>query len=165
MFINQNIVAVVFRLINFFALIGLFVYLFKKHAMPEISFAIDKETADQDLLHTQQASLERKQAALDTLLKEEILLCQQFKIKIDEWNRIVAQNNEQHEQKRSHDLIALKKRIRDRAEQIAQDRIQNQVINAVAIDTEKALIHHFSQDGSGTQYLNEILDFMNERIQ
>ncbi len=165
MFINQNIVSVVFRLINFFALIGLFVYLFKKHAMPEVSFAINKDIADHDFLHTQQISLEKQQAALDALLKEEALLCQQFKTKIDEWNRIVTQNNEQREQERNQDLTALKKRTADRTEQIAHNRIQNQIIDAVVVDTEKSLTHHFSQDASGKEYLNGILDFMTERVQ
>lgn len=163
MFTNQDIVAVVFRLINFFALIGVGFFLFKKHIKPDLLNSIEKKKNDRDALSAQQAMLEKQQLTLDTLLKEDALMCQDFRAKIDEWKKVVAVEYERNEQERNNTLIKYNNRIAHIATQQEKVRVQNIVTHNVALNVEKSLSAHFKDPKQGAEYLDAIFHFMDKK--
>jgi biopolymer transport protein ExbB/TolQ len=163
MFINQDSVAVVFRFINFFTLIGLSFFLFKKYIKSDLLFLIAKKEAAHESLCTQQITLENQQRELDTLLKQETILCQDFRSKIDEWKKIVTLEHEACEKECNRTLAVVKKRTVEIAVHKENQRIQTVVSNAVTTNLEKSLSFHFKDTQQGTDYLDAIVHFMNER--
>src|SRR5579872_6156133 len=104
MFINQNIVAIAFRLINFAALISIIFFIFKKYKIDLLALISRKKTAHHNLL-TQQKELEIQQHNLNALAKKEALQCDNFKAKVDEWKKaVVIENNKKEEE--HHKLLA-----------------------------------------------------------
>src|SRR5690606_30883913 len=108
MFINQYVViATIFRLINFFIVIALAIYAFKKYVMPIVLVLIAKKDAEKEFLFSQQILLEQKQYELDTLIKQDIIRCESLKVKIDEWRRIVDKEYVAQENNRTKIRIAI----------------------------------------------------------
>lgn len=164
MFINQSFVAIVFKLINFFAIIGLGFYIFKKYLKTDLLFFIaKKETDHQDLL-TQQTMLEHKQRDLDLLIKEETIQCQDFRSKIDQWNATVLLEQDKQEKKQSNLTFVIKKHKKDIAVKKENQRQQGIILNAVIADLEKSLTNDFKTSQKSSDYLDAIVHFMNEKI-
>lgn len=163
MFTNQDIIAIVFRLINFVALIGIGFFLFKKHILPDLLLSLTRKKENQDFLSAQQASFEKQQFHLDVLLKEDALMCQDFRTKIDIWKKAVALESDYHQKERNNIMATVKQRLAHNALQQEHSRVQNIVIHNVAIDLEKSLSAHFKDQKQGSAYLNSILQFMDEK--
>lgn len=163
MFTNQDIIAVLFRLINFATLIGIGFFLFKKHIMPDLLASIIRKKEHLDSLSAQQAALEKQQLALDTFLKEDILLCAQFRSKIDTWKKAVALETTNYEKEQTKTLSACNRRASIIALQREHKRVQTIVTHAVINDLKKSLSLHFKEQKQSSDYLNSIITFMNER--
>jgi len=163
MFTNQEIVAVIFRFINFAALIGITIYAFKKYALPDILLSIARKKNKQDTLYKQQADLEKQQHNLDILLQKDTMECGVFRTKIDIWKKNVALEQAQREQERDKVIQRVKQRFAQHALQKEQQRIQTIVTKAVVEDIEKSLSKYFQKQQHSNDYLNSILQLMNER--
>jgi hypothetical protein len=164
MFINQSFVAIIFKLINFFAIIALACYVYKKYLKADILSSIEKKETDHQDLLIQQTTLENKQKNLDLLLKQEMLQCQDFRSNIDEWKKVVTLEQEKQEQEHTAFIAIIKKRNAEVFLKKEHQRIQNSIIDTVVADLEKSLSHDFKNTKQGTDYLNSILHFMNEKI-
>jgi hypothetical protein len=164
MFINQSFVAIIFKLINFFALIGIAYFVYKKHLKSDILSSIAKKDADYQDLFTLQITLENKQRNLDALFKQETLQCQDFRAKIDEWKKVVTLEQEKEEKAHITLLAATKKRNAEIFLKKENQRVQNHILEAVITDLEKSLSHDFKSTQKNTDYLNAIMHFMNEKI-
>jgi len=164
MFTNQEIVAVVFKLINFIALLGIGFFFFKKYIMPDLLASIIRKKETHNALCAQQATLEKQQLHLDTLLKEDSLLYAEFRSKIDEWKKTVAIEAESYQKECNKALIASNKRTATIALQREHNRVQEIVTHAVVIDLKKSLTLHFKNQQQSSEYLNSIFHFMDERI-
>jgi hypothetical protein len=164
MFTNQDIIAIVFRLINFATLLGISLYLFKKHVMPDLLINIEKKKEAENSLFLQQALLEKQQLNLDILLKEDSLQCEKFRLKIDEWKKVVTADYEYREKEHNNMMVGVNKRIAHNAVQREQSRVQNIVTHAIVTDLEKSLSLHFHDSKESSEYLNSILHFMNEKL-
>ncbi len=164
MFINQDIVAIAFRIINFLLLIGLACWVFKKYLKESLLFLIAHKKASDNCLLSQQASLEKQQAELDALLKKELQVCKELKLKIDEWKKVVILERETQEQQNDLALQAFKKRHATIALNKENERVKTVVAQAVIGDLEKSLSLYFQDQKNNTEYLDAIVHFMDERI-
>ena len=164
MFTNDNFVAIFFKLINFFTLIGLAFFVFKKYLKTDILFLIAKKQTDHENLLALQSDLEKKQRELDLLLKQEALQCHDFRTKIDEWNKaVMLQHEKQIHEQSAFFAIAHKRKI-EIALKKENRRIQNSIIDTVLIDLKKSLSEDFKDSKKSAVYLNSIVQFMNGKI-
>lgn len=164
MFINEDIVAVIFRLINFISVIGLGIYFFKKNVAPDMWYLITKKKEARESLFNRQAMLEKKQSDLDTLLKEESLLCDQFRIKIDTWKQAVEQESVLHQKKQLEYKTIIAQRAAQRALHKENSRIQIIVMDSLIPELQESLSHYFNKEQPSVEYLNSIVHFMDKKI-
>ena len=162
MFTNQTIIAIVFRLINFVAVIGIGLFAFKKYLLPNLLLSLIRKKENQDFLFSQQSYLEKQQVHLDTILKEDALMCQDFRSKIDIWKKTVALESDSYEKKRNDIMLVVKQRLTDKTLQQEHDRVQNIVMHGVVTDLEKSLSLYFKDPKQSSAYLNSILQFMDK---
>lgn len=163
MFINENYVALTFKLINFAILIGLVAFVFKKYAKKEILFLMNEEEAQHNALLVEQRNLELQQSNLDHIVKEEHSICEQFKITVEKWKKVVLDEKATHEKKQYALLDTIKKRHTQLALHKNNTRIQNAAIDQTITMLNTALSDNFKTPLAGTEYLNGIIRFMNER--
>lgn len=164
MFINQNFIAIIFRLINFIALIGIVFFVFKKYLKKNILLNIEKKEADYHHLLAQQTHLDNEQKELDVLIKKERVQIQDFHTKIDEWKKVVVTQNYQQEQAYNAFLTTIEKRNRAIAVIKENTHTQNKIIDIVAADLENSLSQHFKDNQKNAAYMAEIIHFMSKRI-
>jgi hypothetical protein len=163
MFINQLIIAVIFRLINFGILIGLAACFFRKYGLPVVDIMIAQKDAEKELLLSRQLLLEQKQAELDSLIKQDVILCESFKRKISQWRDVVAQERSVHEKDRfkRNEILAIKKR--KKAELLSQAYLQKTVAASVLAGLQKSLTDRFEKEDAGEAYLDSMMQAINER--
>ena|SRR6266404_5989225 len=164
MFTNQDMIVIAFKLINFIALLGVGFFLFKKYALPDLLQSIARKKNKQESLFLQQTHLEKQQVNLDTLLKDDAIQCEKFRSNIDEWKKVVAQEQVHLEKESNITLASVHKRIEHTAMLREQQRIQKIVTHAVVERLETSLSAHFQHAQQNNEYLNTIIDFMNERV-
>lgn len=164
MFVNQSIVAIAFKLINFFTLIALSAFIFKKYIKADLLSLMTKERIVREHLFSQQILLEKQQLELDALVKEESMTCHNLKSKIDEWKKVVALEHDLTKKEYEKALTARKNRRALIALEKENKRIQTIVLDAVIANLQQSLPLHFKDEKKNTDYLNSILHFMNERI-
>ena len=164
MFINQSIVAIVFKLINFMMLVGIGFFLFKKYVKQDILSLINKEQENRHALLTQQINLEQQQYALNDLSKKELIECQNFKSKIDEWKKTVLIQELTQQEERNKIIATIKKRHTLITTKKENQHLQNEIVNALIISLEHSLSEHFKNPQEGITYLNTITHFMDERV-
>jgi hypothetical protein len=165
MFINYNIVAIIFKLINFIALLSITFLIFKKYIMPNIVAGIIRKKEHQASLSAQQANLEKQQISLDTFLKEDILLCAEFRSKIDKWKKTVTLETESYKKEHSKILINSTKRTETIATQREHNHVKKIVTHAVINNIKTSLSTHFKNEKQSSEYLNSIFNFMDKKIQ
>jgi hypothetical protein len=164
MFISQAVIAVIFRLFNFGLVIILATYAFKKYVLPNVFVVMAQKESEQEFLSSQQILLERKQVELDQLTKQEALLCDNFKIKIDQWKRVVEEESFLQKQEQAARLIFLEKKDAEKAVWQKKLLIQRIVSQKVSSDLESSLSDYFKNEDAGADYLEKIVYFMNERL-
>lgn len=163
MFINQVVIAVVFRLLNFGIVVGLAFYLFRKYGLPVVYTMMAEKDAKKEFLLSQQLLLEQKQRELDDLIGHDLALSESIKLKVNEWRDIAEKEQlirEQDRLKRS-ELLHIKKR--KKSELLAQTRLQEAVAAAVLADLQKSLTHHFENNDAASEYLDSMVQIINER--
>jgi hypothetical protein len=163
MFINENIVAILFRLINFAALIGAAIFLYKKYIKCDLLCMIAEQKASHEHLYEQQFSFEKQQIALDTLLKEEAVLCKNFRTKIDEWKKAITVEHEMAEKAHRQELLAAQERAATIAANREQEKIRTRVTQEVGANLQTNLSNYFKIAPKNSDYLNAIVRFMDKR--
>jgi len=164
MFINQAIVAIIFRLVNFVIIVALGAYAFKKYIMPAASILMAKKEAEKELLFSQQMLLEYKQSELDQLTKQEAVQSENFKIKIDAWKRVTDGERAFQAKEHSEKRAAIAKKNHKKQELREQMHIQREVAKAVILDLQSYLPGHFEKQNVGADYISSIVCFMDERV-
>ena len=162
MFINHMSIDIAFRLINFAVLAGLAFFLFKKYVKADLLLLIDQKKIAQQALYTQQITLEKQQNELDTLAKIEATICQNFQVKIDEWNKVVTHEYNVHAEKQKATMALAKQRSLTIALKKEDVRIRTHVATTVIADLTKSLSLDFKDPRANTHYLESIIRFMNE---
>jgi hypothetical protein len=164
MFSNQDIIVIAFKLINFIALLGVGFFLFKKYILPDLLLSIARKKNKQDSLFLQQTNLEKEQYNLDIHLKEDAAQCEHFRAKIDEWKKVVTQKQSKLTKEHENMMVILRKRIKHNSLQRERKRTQKIVAHAVVKQLQTSLSDYFEKPEKNSEYLDAIIDFMNERI-
>lgn len=163
MFINSEIIAIMFRLINFIAIIGALFFIFQKYGKARFLARIQQEKDAHQALRTQQLLLERQQAQLDALSKQDALACEKLKSNIDEWKKFVTLEHDTQLKKHTLSIESLKAHKINIKNQKEERLAQSMVIKAVATNIEKSLTQHFSDPQKNSAYLEEIVNFMKRK--
>jgi len=163
MFISPDIVSVVFRIINFSALVGISFYVFQKYIKKNLFDLIEDKKNNHDFLCAQQVFLEKQQLELDAQVKSEVILCEKFKANIDHWRDVVLSEQDQQKEKQAIRAVSARKRHEIIIAHEEDRHIQDIVTEMVADHLQQSLSVHFENAQKKEEYLNGIIDFMNER--
>ncbi len=164
MFISEALIALIFRLINFGLIIMMLVYVFQKYIRPGLLIAMAKEESEKEFLLSQQLLYEQKQAELDQLIKNERLLCEHFKIKINEWKRVTQEELVAHKRERALLVARIERKKTEKAERRESETVKQCVANKVVDQLETSLTKHFDAQNVGKKYINAIVSFMDEGV-
>ena len=162
MFINESIVAIIFRLFNFSLVIALATYAFKKYVLPNVLVTMVRKESEKEFLLNQQELLEQKQRELDELIKHDTHYGEYLKLKINEWSRVIAEKHSLQEHECLLRLAVLDKRQNQKNARQKEIMMQELVQKDVACLLKKSLVDHFESEKAGKKYVEDIVSFMQE---
>ncbi len=153
----KQVIAFVFRLINFAVLITVFYYLFKKYLLPTIQQSIsDKKQHIQNLID-QQEVLEINQQEMDTILMQQAQLCANLKEQISQWRGRVELELAQRMQAKKELEEKLERLAHRKSDWLKQESIRKRVFPKAIAQARNDLYKKFSNEQHAKTFLDKIL--------
>lgn len=161
---DESIITIVFRLLNFAALIGLFVFLYRRYFKHEIEQDIERERLDQINIHETIKQLDiRSQELTGTIIDQENL-CKQLIVRTTEWKQAWDKDAiKQYDDKQLLERKTLERAQKQQA-MIKERKIAQDVLSQAIEHARQELIAHFAQPKNGQLFIVDILAMMEKSI-
>ena len=160
----ESIITIIFRILNFAALIGLFAFMFKKYFRKEIETSIENDRLAEINLHTRIIEIEHRGSELSEEIIKQEKLCQHLVARTDQWKVAF----EKDIKLRQLEQQALRKLMAERAERQAKSIAYERVIQAVlptALERARTrLAKSFANPADGKEFVQTILNHMKKSI-
>lgn len=160
---DDSIVTILFRLINFVALIALAIVLFKRYFLSDITEKIDQEEVEKDTLRHNIIILEQQGNALSDNMIEQEQLCLKLSDRVEQWHHVF---NQEIEKKRKDNLdlrIKTAERNEMQKKMITQDRLMAAIIPQAIEQVQTTLIKKFSAPDKNKNFVFDIIDHIKKR--
>lgn len=161
---NEAIIAITFRLLNFAVLIALFIYIFKKYILPTILIRIGQKEALLRQLFNKQQALEQEQYALGETVAKEAQLCAELKKKVQQWKKEVDQEFAERTKEKTEGIKQLKQKTQQRAQWYGNNKIKKEVLTAATAQAKVSLKKQFADPKKGHNFIQPIIDFMRKGV-
>jgi hypothetical protein len=162
MTINGEIIAIIFRLINFSALIALCVYFFKKYGLEVIRADMSAEQERLDGLRARAAELQQEKRNLEKGIKEDARACSLLKEKITTWHIVAESESDAHRADRDKRIEIVKKRAEQQAQAIEFYRAQRIMVPAALEKARTLLESKFAAKNRVHDYVQQVIATMEE---
>ncbi len=156
----NEIIDVVFKIINFFVFIGLGIYFFKKFVYQKIIIAIARKESFIQGLFGRQQELEQQQYLLAQAVKQEEQLCFRLKKKIDLWKHCVEKElkNRQQEQERQAQIVYVN--LQKKMNKIVASKTERKAYQKAIDSAQIELIQQFSREKNAQHFLTWMFSWM-----
>lgn len=154
---TPDIVSIIFRLINFGALIGLGIYLFKRFALNDIRLQISKKQQKLADLSLQNQLLKEQAKSMDFTLAEQQSVSRGLLQKIDLWAMLISHQENAREQEKIARQQALTQKMQTQQAYIALRDTQKKAL-VPAIDKARIILaSHYQAMPLGQSYIAQII--------
>jgi type II secretory pathway component HofQ len=158
----NEIIAFIFKIINFFVFIALGIYLFKKYAYQKIVIGIAKKKSLMEGLFNRQRELEQQQYLLDQTVVKEEQFCQQLKKKIDLWKCSVVKEEKEKQQEQENQAQILYNNLKKKMNSIVTKQVERKAHQKAITNAQAVLIQQFSQEKNAQHFLTWTISWMAE---
>ncbi|HZW61697.1 MAG TPA: hypothetical protein VFF04_05730 [Candidatus Babeliales bacterium] len=160
MFAGETTISIIFKLLNFAVLIGLFVYLFKNYFLDSIKEQMNaKEQFLADLKHQKEA-LKEQQKKLEQQIEAQDIVCADFGNKIERWQAAVHEEEIKKQKMREQLHAKLTKKIEYQAHQLSVEKIEK-IIEPQALEHAKATLEkEFTAAPAGQRFIEQLINYM-----
>ena len=160
MFISKEAVSILFRLINFFILSGLIVYVFRNYLLTPIKEKLADKWAFFRNLEDQHENLVDQKDILDIEMKDQDKLFELLKDKISLWKQACQRD----EETRENQMARIKKNHIDRVtiqnENLYQQTLLDKVAPSAIKGTYDQLEKKFEDKQKSQKFLGDIIEYM-----
>ncbi len=160
MFINEVVIGVIFRILNFAVVIVFFAYLFKKFALDTIKNQIASRKRHREQLNWQIKELDQAYHVLDKQIIEQDELCKKFIEKIKKWRHAFDDAERLKKREQLKMKVHMEERAKIYADWIVAKRLQQHVIPTALLNAREQLSHQFESEDQGNQFLNKLIKAM-----
>jgi len=162
MTINGEIIAIIFRLINFLILIALGIYCFKKYALELIRADMSSEQEHLDGLKAQAEELQQEKRNLEKGIKEDARACSLLREKITTWHIAAEQELHAFKAEREGRIEIVKARAEKQAQTIELYRRQRIIVPAAIEKAQTLLEKTFASKDRAHSYVQQVIAKMEE---
>lgn len=160
---DESIVNIVFRLINFVALLGFAAYIYKRYFFSDITEKINQEETEKETLCHQIGELDQQSNTLSHEIIAQEEHCKELQTRVTQWQHVFNQEMET----RRKDSLNLRIKSAERADRQKKFVEQEDLINAVfpqAIEQiNSSLINTFSDSDRNEKFIADIIGIMKKR--
>lgn len=157
---GADIVSIVFKLINFGALIALGIYLFRRFALSGIKLQMAKRQQKLADLALQTQLLKEQAKAMDFTLAEQQSVSRGLLQKIDLWHSLVAHYMLERDQERIAREVALANKMKVQQAYIELHEVQKKALLPAIKKSRDALAQQYTAMPLGQSFISEIVRHM-----
>lgn len=162
---SKETVSIIFRLVNFFILSGLAVYVFRKYLLTPIKAKLEEKYSLFRNLENQHKNLIDQKGILEIEMEDQDKLFEILKQKIGIWDKACKQ--EQEARKKEVDKIKKYhiKRVASQNETLKQQNLLEKTIPIAISQTYNQLEKRFEKKEESQTYLGSIIEYMEHNEQ
>jgi ABC-type nickel/cobalt efflux system permease component RcnA len=153
----NELIAILFRFINFFVIVGIGIVIFKKYFLEELQEGKRQEEAHTQDLEQEQRTLESKVYILDAQRVQQRVYGDTLKEKVATWQKAMEQEHAHHlqeKEERSHECeVVLQKQY----EQLKADALKQQVLPRALAQVRTELAASYADPLKGRRALEKIV--------
>ncbi len=154
---SKYILTIIFRLINFGALIALSVYLFKRYALPSFKLKIHEKQARLDDLNAQHTLLARDDRLLERALIDDRKHQEYLTQRVMAWKAKIARDRERFIQERQKRSELLQKRTALQDEYVQKNRLRELILPAALEQARGQLISQYNEPRAQKEFINRVI--------
>jgi len=165
MFAHEEVLSVIFRLVNFGILSFICVYLFRRYILPAIKDQMHSKQDERRTIKERHKEIYKQEAIVIVFAQDQEKLCKVLKEKVNHWRYV----QEDHEQKRSDEKERRMRFLLDRTMRQEKEFEHQQMLHVIvprAVDTVAHIVREkFKAPEQGHMYINDIIEKLRkERI-
>lgn len=154
---DESIITIIFRLINFAALVGLFYYMFVKYLLPDIKSDIQLHEQEAEAQKTSIEQLENRNNQLSQKIIDQEILCSKLMQRVEQWRTAFERESEHNNRDLEEIRIKTTHRLKRQQDMMAHKKIMSIVVPKALEKAEQDEIQYFSQDSAQKDYIREII--------
>lgn len=158
---NDSYITILFKLLNFAALIALFVYIFKKYFLKEIESGISQECKHKSDLEQTIVTLQETSLKLSDNLDNQEKLCHYLNQQLEKWKSAFEKDFKAQQEQKNRVYQEIFKKTEKQARYIAQEHIIHTVVPEALEKARAYLNSSFSSPQQSAAYVGDIIKQLN----
>lgn len=154
---GADIVSIIFRLINFVALIGLFFYLFKQYVLQTVTLQISKKNQKLADLALQNQLLKEQTKAMDFAIAEQQALSRGLLQKIELWRTLVTHYAVARNEEKKRYELSIADRTRKQELFIELKDVEKRALVPALEKVTNILEERYASKAAGQSYITTIV--------
>jgi len=159
----HEIVAIIFRLINFTILIAAAVYLFKRYALSWIQEQIVGKVSEIDQLQSQVQMLDAQKKDSEQAIINQKKLYHTLYHKMEQWNKSFTIVKNQRDQEKENIMRSLQHKVVQQQNYIALSHAQKKILPVAISNARQILTDEFRSEARAHQFIGSLIKYMGEQ--
>lgn len=160
----ELLVTIIFRLLNFAALIGLFIYIYKKYFQNEIEASIEHDRLAEINLNTRIDEMQQRNAELSKEIITQEKLCEYLNERTSQWKVAFQKNTKQRQTEQQARTKKAVERAKQQVKTIEYERMVQSVLPKALERAHNQLKKSFDQKAHGKAFVQDILSYMKKSL-
>jgi hypothetical protein len=154
---GESITTVLFRLLNFAALMGLFAFLFKKYMQKGIEQSIEQERLDEINMNNHIIEVDHCSSDLSIKISNQEKLCRHLIKQADQW-KVVFDKELREKKHQQHTMqLQLVDRAKRQAQAIAHERMIQAILPQALAQAQEQLEASFAHESKSKAFVTDII--------
>ena len=159
----NDLVTVVFRIINFMILIGVGIFLFRRYVLPGLRADYNKDTAFKHNLEQQKRTLEEQAYELDARTAKQVIKGDYLAQRTIAWEHSIAEKKNARATEKKEREVQLAQVYRKQYQEIEAHALKKQVVPQALQQAHKKLVDEYSDSSHGKQALSLLIKHIQEK--
>lgn len=156
----NDLVAIIFRLINFAVALGASCYVFKRYVIPMIVADIDQRQKDLNELNAKAIELAKQEKEAKQAIVDQQHTYQRLQKKLEQWNTVFNATVVHRNREKQQLIDALAQKAVQQQNYITTRHAQNKVLPAALRDAQHQLTKQFQDSATGQSYIEKLIAHM-----
>ncbi len=158
-----QVITIIFRLLNFVALIGLAVYVFKAYLLDRVKQQMADQEATERGMQLQRDAMARRQEEITGEIDQDAQLCMELKQRVDRWRRVIDTQQVQQKKEQEERTQRLQQALQEKMERLVYNRVLKKVMPRALADAAVQLGEKYSDTQQGRLFTNAIITHLERR--
>lgn len=161
---HEELLSVIFRLVNFGVLLFVCAYFFRRYILPDLQAQMVHEEQESIRIQERHREIEHQEKSVENFSQSQKKLCSLLQEKVNCWHAVYEKTVQHQEQEKKERMTFLQKKIKQQELVFAQKKMLHEITpKAIAVITEK-MQKQFASEHHGSAYIDSIIRQLRKEI-